>query len=103
MPNRPRFKNVHLQLDPALTRYWVSSEVDAWRASTDEEEDQVKKTAYQQIDEAIQPYLLEGWVVDGPYDQAVTLERRIVLKEGSLFRGHTHFAAVVAAKVRLRR
>ncbi len=80
---RYRVKEIHLRLDPALTRYWVATEYDADRASTDEEEDQVKQSAYQQVDAAIQPYLLEGWVLDGTHDQAVILQRRIVAKEGS--------------------
>jgi hypothetical protein len=104
MPGRPQHKEVHLHLDPSLTNYWVATEYEAFHASTDEEEEQLKAVAYQQVDQAIKPYLAEGWVLDGAYDQSVGLERRIIKKEGSfLFGGHTHIAAIVGAKVRLRR
>lgn len=97
-------KEVRLHLDPSLTHYCVQAEYDVWYAGTDEEEERLTTIAYQQVDTLIQPYLEQGWRLDGVQKQSILLERRIVEKEGSLLRGgYVHTAAIVGAKVRLRR
>ena len=103
MAHPPKRKEIHLHLDPNLTTYQVQAEYDVAYAGTEEEEKQLKTLAYQQVDAALKPYHDEGWVLDGTHHQSVFLERRIIGKEGSFLRGHTHVAAIVGAKVLLRK
>jgi hypothetical protein len=103
MSHSPERKEVHLHLDPTMTTYQVQAEYDVASASTEEEDGRLKTLAYQQVEAALASYYQEGWVLNGTYQQSVFLERRIIGKEGSFLRGHTHVAAIVGAKVRLRR
>ncbi len=95
-------KQLHLKLDPTKTRYWVSSEYALERAATLEEEERVQQAAYQQIQDALKPYYQQGWVLDGPFEEAVTLHRHLVARQGGWF-SHDHFAAIVEAYVSLKR
>jgi hypothetical protein len=99
----PKQKVVHLHLDANAMTYEIQAEYDLAHASTEEEEARLKTLAYQQIHAAIEPYQKEGWVLDETHPQPVLLERRIIGKEGGFLRGHIHIAAIVGAKVQLRK
>ncbi len=103
MPHSVQHKELHVHLDPSLTKYWIQSENDVFPAPTEEEEDRIKAIAYQQVDEALVPYLAEGWQLDGSQKDAIFLERRIVEKPRYSLFTHDHFAAVVGARIRLRK
>jgi hypothetical protein len=95
-------KQLHLKLDPTTTRYWVYAEYALERAATMEEEERVRQAAQQQIEAALRSYSQQGWVLDGTFEEAVTLHRHLVAHRGG-WSSHDHFAAIVEAYVRVKR
>jgi len=102
MPSHIERKQLHLKLDPTTTRYWVQAEYALERAATEEVEERVRQAAQQQIEAALRPYSQRGWVLDGSFEEAVTLHRHLVAHQGG-WGSHEHFAAIVEAYVRVKR
>lgn len=51
------------------------------------DERQAEATAMQRIEDELRPYIDEGWALDGSFDSAVKLERKMLGFDASLYTG----------------